>query len=126
MRLDGGRKKKLLVAFHFQFSNQAAWNCDECSRNGLTQIRNCGFENSVRFNAERPVWARRSISTTKCPKSIVTAESLSLLEQFQIWRRFGSTDVLRMNARAAEAFVLLDDELRQEVDAINRNEGRDR
>jgi hypothetical protein len=31
-----------------------------------------------------------------------------------------------MNARAAEAFVLLDDELQQEVEAINRNEGRDR
>jgi hypothetical protein len=124
MRLNGRRKKKLLVAFHFQFSSQAAWNCDECSRNGLTQIRNCGFENGVRSNAARTVWARRSVSTTQCPKSIVTSESLSLLEQFQIWKRFGSADMLRMNARAAEAFVLLDDELQQEIEAINRSEGR--
>lgn len=31
-----------------------------------------------------------------------------------------------MNARVAEALVLLEDELRQEVEAMNRNEERDR
>ena len=29
---DGRRTKKLLVAFHFQFSNQAGWECDACRR----------------------------------------------------------------------------------------------
>ncbi len=28
--LYGRRKKKLLIAFHFQFSSPAAWNCDTC------------------------------------------------------------------------------------------------
>lgn len=31
-----------------------------------------------------------------------------------------------MNARAVEAFVLLEDELRQEIEAVNRNEERDK
>lgn len=60
----------------------------------------------------------------RCPKSIITAESLSLLERFQIWKRFGCGDVWAMNARVAEAFVLLEDELRREVEAMNRNEER--
>jgi hypothetical protein len=48
-----------------------------------------------------------------------------MLEQFQIWRSFGSADIWAMNARLVEAFVLLGDELRQEIEAIDRSEGRE-
>jgi hypothetical protein len=125
VRVDGRRKKKLLVAFHFQFSNQAGWKCDECWRKGLVQVRNCAFASEGRPAPKRPVWARRNIATTQCPKSIITAESLSMLEQFQIWRSFGSADIWAMNARLVEAFVLLGDELRQEMETIDRSEGRE-
>ncbi len=43
MRPDGERKKKLIVAFHFQYANQAAWKCDSCRRGGLELKRRCGF-----------------------------------------------------------------------------------
>jgi hypothetical protein len=48
-----------------------------------------------------------------------------MLEQFQIWRSFGSVDIWAVNARLAEAFVLLGDELRQEIEAIDGREGRE-
>ena len=40
---ERGRKKKLIVAFHFQFSNQAGWKCDACRRSGLERERRCGW-----------------------------------------------------------------------------------
>ena len=42
-RAERRRKKKLLVAFHFQFSNQAGWECDACRRSGLEIRRRCGW-----------------------------------------------------------------------------------
>jgi hypothetical protein len=63
-----------------------------------------------------PVWARGGVSTTQCPKSIISAESLVLLEEFNIWRRFGCGDARRMNARVADAIALLEDELKREVE----------
>ena len=43
VRAVGGREKKLIVAFHFQFSNQAGWECDACRRAGLEVRRRCGW-----------------------------------------------------------------------------------
>jgi len=63
-----------------------------------------------------PVWARGGVSTTECPKSLISAESLVFLEEFNIWRRFGCGDARRMNARVADAIALLGDELKREVE----------
>ena len=62
-----------------------------------------------------PVWARGGVSTTQCPKSLISAESLVFLEEFNIWRRFGCGDAQWMNARVADAIALLEDELRLEL-----------
>lgn len=69
------------------------------------------------------MWARRNVTTTQCPKSIITAESLSLLEQFQTWKRFGCTDVWAMKARTAEAISILEDEWNKEIQYISKAEG---
>ena len=63
-----------------------------------------------------PVWARGGVSTTQCPKSLISAESLVFLEEFNIWKRFGCGDAQRMNARVADAIALLEDELKREVE----------
>jgi hypothetical protein len=62
------------------------------------------------------VWARGGVSTTECPKSLISAESLVLLEEFNIWKRFGCGDARKMNARVADAIALLEDELRWELE----------
>lgn len=62
-----------------------------------------------------PVWARGGVSTTECPKSLISAESLVFLEEFNIWKRFGCGDARRMNARVADAIALLEDELKLEL-----------
>lgn len=117
------RTKKLIVAFQFQFSNQTAWNCDDCRKRGLVTIRNCGFENEANQAMGRPVWARRNVTTAQCPKSIITAESLSLLEQFQTWKRFGCADIWNLRARVVEAISILEDEWNKEIQHISKAEG---
>jgi type IV pilus biogenesis protein CpaD/CtpE len=62
------------------------------------------------------VWARHNVSTSQCPKSIISAESLTFLEEFNVWKRFGCGDARRMNARVADAIALLEDEWRRELE----------
>ncbi len=123
MRAERRRTKKLIVAFQFQFSNQAAWNCDSCRKRGLVKLRRCAFEGEEVPKSAPPVWARRGISTQQCPKSLITAESLRLLEEFQIWKRFGCADVWAMTARTVEAISLLEDQWRKEIESMSRTEG---
>jgi hypothetical protein len=123
MRAQRRRTKKLIVAFQFQFSNQAAWNCDDCRKRGLTTMRNCAFLNGRASHANKPVWARRAVTSAQCPKSVITAQSLAFLEEFQIWKRFGCTDVRSMSARSVEALSILEDQWRKEIEYISNAEG---
>src|SRR6185369_17928748 len=77
-----GTAKKLLVAFHFQFSNQAGWECDVCRRSGLEVRRRCGWLGLSDTGRAAPVWARKTIAIESCPQSYITAESEGLLEEF--------------------------------------------
>ncbi len=61
------------------------------------------------------VWARAGVGTTECPRSYVTAASAGWLERFVVWKRLGRPDPLEMEAREAEAMLLLDGELSEEV-----------
>ena len=115
MRSERGRNKKLRVAFHFQFSNPAGWRCDECRRNRLEQKRRCGWLGRGRESAPKAVWARRTASTKECPRSYITAESVGWLEAFHAWRRLGYPDAERLTARQAEAMLVLERELTEEV-----------
>ena len=118
MRSERSRNKKLIVAFHFQFANRAGWNCDACRKNGLEKKRRCGFLTEGERGEPRLVWARKRAQAEECPKSLVTGESLSLVEEFFARRQLGVTNTLEMAARKADAFVILRGEMeREERDA---------
>ena len=65
------------------------------------------------------VWVRKRAQTDECPKSMVTGESLALLEEFFVRRRLGMND-LRMTvemetpARKVDAFLILREEMERE------------
>jgi hypothetical protein len=118
MRSERSRNKKLIVAFHFQFSNRAGWNCDACRKNGLEKKRRCGFLPESERGEPRLVWARKSAQADECPKSLVTGESLALVEEFFIRRQLRMADTLEMAARKVDAFIILRREMeREERDA---------
>ena len=121
MQSQRRRTKKLIVAFQFQFANQAAWNCDECRNRGLVKARHCAFANEPA--APRPIWSRRGVVAMQCPKSLITAESLSFIDEFQIWKRFGCADVGSMNARTVEALSILESEWQKEIESLKKLEG---
>ena len=110
MRPDGERKKKLIVAFHFQYSNQAGWKCDTCRRDGLELKRRCGWIPAALETPVKAVWARRRVAAEQCPTSLVTAQSLAFIEQFYVWRKLGPKYPGELSAREVEAFLILEQE----------------
>jgi hypothetical protein len=85
------------------------------------KARHCAFANEPA--AEKPVWSRRDVITTQCPKSLITAESLTLIDEFQIWKRFGCADISAMSARKVEALSILENEWHKEIESRNKVEG---
>ncbi len=104
-----------MVAFHFQFSNQAGWKCDICRKSGLERKRRCGWLGLGEEPGASPVWARKHVAVSRCPKSYITAESLSMMEDFFLRRRLGATDLTRITARQADAFMVLEDAIAAEI-----------
>jgi len=69
------------------------------------------------------VWCRGRVHADRCPKSLITAESLVLLEEFWAWKRVGGGSYLALAARSFEAFVLLDGELvKEQNEQANRHQ----
>jgi len=62
------------------------------------------------------VWVRGGAVSYGCPKSTITGESLSILDEFVVWRVSGRPDIRDYPARTAEGFLILDQELRSEDD----------
>jgi hypothetical protein len=60
------------------------------------------------------VWARGGFALSTCPKSYVTAESESLLEDFLLRRRLGGSRVEELSARQTEAFMVLEQAIAEE------------
>jgi len=54
------------------------------------------------------VWARNNIAVTRCPKSVITAESEGLVEEFLVRRQLGGIDFSTLTARQVEAFLVLE------------------
>ena len=54
------------------------------------------------------VWARRDVSLRTCPKSYITAESQTLVEDFFVRRSLRGMDFAELSARQVEAFVILE------------------
>jgi hypothetical protein len=128
VRAERERKKKLIVAFHFvtanqQFSNRAGWDCDSCRRHGLETKRRCGFLAEEQRGEPRIVWGRKHATAEECPKSLVTGESLGLVEEFFVRRRLGVQDSVEESAaRRVDAFLILQNEMeREERDGISQH-----
>jgi hypothetical protein len=64
------------------------------------------------------VWARKHLAVTSCPKSLITAESETLVEDFLVRRQLGGMVFNELNARQVEAFLILEQAL-----AAERNNG---
>jgi hypothetical protein len=111
MRFIGGRKKKLIVAFHSQLSNAAGWKCDACRKSGLELKRRCGWLPETLEAPGQIVWARKQVATDVCPKSLITAASLGWIEEFLIWKRLRLDFRSDLSARQAEAFLILEEQL---------------
>jgi hypothetical protein len=60
------------------------------------------------------VWVRKRAQADECPKSMVTAESLSLLEEFFVRRRLGISDGMETPGRKIDAFLILREEMERE------------
>lgn len=111
MRVVGSRKKKLIVALHFQFSNQAGWECASCRKSGLETKRRCGWIPAALETPARVVWAADSVATIICPKSFVTAQSMAWVEEYLVRRKLGQRGIDGLGAREVEAFLILEHEL---------------
>lgn len=103
-----------MVAFHFQFANQAGWKCDVCRRSGLEIRRRCRWLGLEEDTLGPPVWARSRVAIGACPKSFITTESMALVEEFAARRRMGAIDVAELTARQADAFLMLEAEIAKE------------
>lgn len=111
MRAVGRRKKKLIVAFHFQFANQAGWECETCRKSGLEKRRRCGWVGEALETPERVVWARKGAASEVCPRSSISGQSMAWLEAFAARKRLGAAEgVAGMAARDVEAFLVLEQE----------------
>jgi len=106
--------ERLIVAFHFQFANRAAWKCDICRKSGLEKKRRCGWMPSIDAGMPAVVWARNNVVVASCPTSFITAESVALLEEFHVWKLFGASDAYRLPARLVDAIFIIENELRSE------------
>lgn len=115
MRVERARKKKLIVAFHFQFGNKAGWRCDACRKSGLERKRKCGWLDNHDASSVPIVWARGRTTLASCPTSYITSESIALLEEFHAWKLVGAGNVYELPARLVEAIFILESELRAEI-----------
>jgi hypothetical protein len=81
----------------------------------LEQKRRCGWLNFDHHDSAKPVWARRQVSLTTCPKSYITGESMALLEDFLVRQRFGRPNLEHMTAREADTFLILEEAAATEI-----------
>jgi hypothetical protein len=51
-----------------------------------------------------------------CPRSIITSQSVTWLEEYLVRRRLGGPDLEKLGAREAEAFLILEAQWEAEVD----------
>lgn len=53
---------------------------------------------------------RKGVFSVRCPKSVITAESLHFLEQFRWWKQCGggAGAIWNMDAKSADALMVLE------------------
>jgi len=55
------------------------------------------------------------VSLTTCPKSYITGESMTLVEDFFVRRRLARPNLEEMAARTADAFLILEEAVEMEL-----------
>jgi hypothetical protein len=60
------------------------------------------------------VWARGGVALTRCPRSVITAESETRVEEFLVWKRLGRAATGELSAKQVEAFVVLENAMERE------------
>lgn len=55
------------------------------------------------------------MATDRCPRSLLSVESLDWVERFFVWQRFGTLAGERLSAKDIDAFAVLQDELVKEM-----------
>ena len=86
-----------------------------CRKSGLERKRRCGWLGFAEKPKAAPVWARKNVAVWMCPKSYVTAESLTFIEDFFVRRRLAKMDLARLSGRQADAFVILEEAAAAEI-----------
>jgi hypothetical protein len=94
-----------------------------CRKTGLESKRRCGWLPVPKGPPAHPVWARGPVSTSTCPKSLITAESQSLVEEYLVRRRMGGIRLDDLAARHAVAFLILEKEIQAEKTNGQHNAG---
>ena len=98
---------------------EAAWNCDKCRSGGLARIRNCAWLEPQNLpESDHPsglVWFRKGVSTSRCPKNEISANSVSWLEAFNQWNKLGAAAFGELDPRTADAFLVLEGAYREEL-----------
>jgi hypothetical protein len=54
------------------------------------------------------VWARAGVLTTHCPKSLISAQSLTWLDEFFTWKAAGGGLPWSMLAKSVDALLVLE------------------
>jgi hypothetical protein len=55
------------------------------------------------------------VATEICPKSLITGQSLTWVEEFLLWRKCGQVWPQNMNTRKLEAFLILQEQMDAET-----------
>ncbi len=61
------------------------------------------------------MWARKDVALFTCPKSFITPDSETLVEEFFVRRRMGAIEFSELSAREVEAFAILEHALTAEI-----------
>ena len=81
----------------------------------MEQKRRCGWLPDSGEVKGAPVWARKDVALLTCPKSYITPDSETLVEEFFVRRRMGAIDFAVLSARQVEAFAILENALTAEI-----------
>jgi len=74
------------------------------------QLRNCGWSSEPRGSiAARPVWARKETASFACPKSVISSQSLEMLERFSYWKICGGS-LMDEEAKVADSILFLNEQ----------------
>jgi hypothetical protein len=73
------------------------------------KARNCAWIDTQQTVSKRAVWTRKAVFSVRCPKSVITAQSLHFLEQFRWWKQCGGGAIWEMDAKSADALMVLED-----------------